>query len=78
MDNDPAMYAPVELNYEEMLRIRLGVLRQEHRDLDGSIAALQHGARADTLALCRLKKHKLALKDMIVKLEDRLIPDIIA
>ena len=76
--HDPAMNAPVELNLEEMLRIRLGVLCQEHRDLDEAIAALQHGARADTLTLRRLKKQKLALKDMIVKLEDQLIPDIIA
>ncbi|MBC7737178.1 MAG: DUF465 domain-containing protein [Candidatus Saccharibacteria bacterium] len=72
------MNASAELNFEEMLRIRLGVLRQEHRDLDESIAALQHGTRVDTLTLRRLKKQKLALKDMIVKLEDQLIPDIIA
>jgi len=78
MDRDPAMNAPSELNFEEMLRIRLGVLRQEHRDLDEAIAALQPAALADTLTLRRLKKQKLSLKDMIVKLEDQLIPDIIA
>jgi hypothetical protein len=71
------MNAPSELNFEEMLRIRLEVLRREHRDLD-AIHALAGGGRADALTLQRLKKHKLALKDQIVRIEDQLIPDIIA
>jgi hypothetical protein len=78
MDRDPDMNAPSELNSEEMLRIRLGVLIREHRDLDDAIHALQESARADALTLRRLKKQKLALKDRIVKIEDQLIPDIIA
>jgi hypothetical protein len=78
MDPEPDMNAPGELNFEEMLRIRLGVLRQDHRDLDTAIHALQDSARADALTLRRLKKQKLALKDQIVKIEDQLIPDIIA
>lgn len=78
MERDPVMNAPSELNFEEMLHIRLGVLRQNHRALDEAIAALQHSTRADQLALRRLKKQKLALKDQIVKIEDQLIPDIIA
>ena len=72
------MNAPSELNFEEMLRIRLGVLKQDHRDLDNAIHALQGGTRGDALTLRRLKKQKLALKDHIVKIEDQLIPDIIA
>lgn len=72
------MNAPSELNFEEMLRIRLEVLKQEHRDLDSAIHALQEAARSDALTLRRLKKQKLALKDQIVKIEDQLIPDIIA
>ncbi|MBC7477646.1 MAG: DUF465 domain-containing protein [Pseudorhodobacter sp.] len=72
------MNAPTELNIEEMLRIRLNVLRQEHRDMDDAIHALQNAARADALTLRRLKKQKLVLKDQIVKIEDQLIPDIIA
>ena len=78
MDCNPAMNAPTELNFDEMLAIRLGVLRQEHRDLDDAIQALQAASRADALTLQRLKKQKLALKDQIVKLADLLIPDIIA
>lgn len=72
------MNAPSELNLEEMLRVRLQVLVQEHRDLDEAIAALEQNARPDQLVLRRLKKQKLALKDQIARIEDRLIPDIIA
>jgi hypothetical protein len=72
------MNAPSELNFEEMLRIRLEVLRREHRDLDAAIHALEETGRPDQLTLRRLKKQKLALKDQIVKIEDQLIPDIIA
>ncbi len=72
------MNAPGELNTEEMLRIRLEVLRREHRDLDEAIHALEISGRPDALTLRRLKKRKLALKDQMARLEDRLIPDIIA
>jgi hypothetical protein len=72
------MIAPSELNFEEMLRIRLEVLRREHRDLDDAIHALASSGRADQLTLQRFKRQKLALKDQIVRIEDQLIPDIIA
>ncbi|MDP2085073.1 MAG: DUF465 domain-containing protein [Gemmobacter sp.] len=72
------MNAPTELNSEDMIRIRLEVMRREHRDLDGAIHALETSGRGDQLTLRRLKKQKLALKDHISRLEDRLIPDIIA
>jgi hypothetical protein len=72
------MNASMELNLEEMLRIRLEVLRCEHRDLDDAVHALEIAGRPDPLTLRRLKKQKLALKDEIVRIEDRLIPDIIA
>jgi hypothetical protein len=74
----PIMNAPTELNHEEMLGIRLEVLRREHRDLDEAISALEETGRPDQLTLRRLKKQKLFLKDQIVKIEDMLIPDIIA
>ncbi len=72
------MNAPMELDHDEMLRIRLEVMRREHRDLDEAIHALQLNMRPDPLTLRRLKKQKLLLKDQIVKIEDMLIPDIIA
>ena len=72
------MNVPSELNFEDMLRIRLEVIRREHRDLDEAICALELNGRPDQLTLRRLKKQKLFLKDQIVKIEDKLIPDIIA
>ena len=72
------MNAQTTLTFDEMLRIKLEVLRREHRDLDEAIHALETSGRPDPLTLRRLKKQKLSLKDQIVKLEDQLIPDIIA
>ena len=72
------MNAPSEMNFEEMLRVRLEVLRREHRDLDEAIHALEQSGRPDQLTLRRLKKQKLLLKEQVVKLEDQLIPNIIA
>ncbi len=72
------MNATSELNFEEMLRIKLEVLRREHRDLDEAIQAVEASVNPDQLMLRRLKKQKLSLKDQIVKIEDELIPDIIA
>ena len=62
----------------EVLRVKLEVLRREHRDLDDAITALQDRQSADMLTLRRLKKQKLALKDRIATLEDQITPDIIA
>lgn len=62
----------------EVLRIKLEMLRREHRDLDEAIEALQERQTGDMLTLKRLKKQKLALKDQISSLEDRTTPDIIA
>ena len=55
---------------------QLAELRLEHRDLDVLIARVQAGPILDELAIKRMKKRKLKLKDMIAHLESRLIPDI--
>ncbi|MGC2410216.1 MAG: DUF465 domain-containing protein [Methyloceanibacter sp.] len=60
------------------LRATLLKLKQEHRDLDSAIDALEESGRADQLQLKRLKKKKLSLKDEIARIEDQLLPDIIA
>jgi len=70
--SDPA------LENNEVLQIQLAVFKSEHRDLDDAISALVEKGTADQLTLQRLKKRKLALKDKITRLEDRLTPDIIA
>ena len=63
---------------DKEVRIELGKLRQEHRDLDAAIHALVMAGNADSLQVQRLKKRKLALKDRIGFLEDQVVPDIIA
>ncbi|WP_137388184.1 YdcH family protein [Rhodoligotrophos defluvii] len=62
----------------DTLEQRLAALREQHRDLDAAIASLESGLSQDQLRLRRLKKQKLMLKDEITRLEDQLIPDIIA
>ena len=66
------------MSHEDVLRIKLEVLKREHRDLDTAIEALQERPMPDQLTLRRLKKQKLALKDEIARIEDELTPDIIA
>jgi len=73
-----APHSPTEMSHEDVLRVKLEVLRQEHRDLDDAIEALQTAMRPDQLTLKRLKKQKLGLKDQIARIEDELTPDIIA
>jgi hypothetical protein len=63
---------------EIQLKTQLERLRQEHRDLDAAIAALQTVPGSDILQVQRLKKRKLALRDRISFIEDQLTPDIIA
>jgi hypothetical protein len=60
------------------LRARLAALQEEHRDLDDIIGRLSEDAPFDQLQLIRLKKRKLLLKDDIIRLQSRLLPDIIA
>jgi hypothetical protein len=60
------------------LRDELVKLRAEHRLLDDEILSLEVAGSSDQLTIRRLKKKKLALKDQITKIEDRLLPDIIA
>lgn len=63
---------------EEAIRARLEAVKEEHRDLDAAIEAIQASAVYDLLQVQRLKKRKLVLKDQIGKLEGLLVPDIIA
>lgn len=72
------MNAHIEMSHDEVLRVKLEVLKREHRDLDEAILALTQSGHPDQLRLVRLKKQKLALKDQITRIEDQLTPDIIA
>ena len=72
------MKTTAEMSADEVVRVKLEVLRRQHRDLDEAIIALEQTTRPDQLTLRRLKKQKLGLKDQISRIEDSLIPDIIA
>jgi hypothetical protein len=66
------------MSYEDTheLRRQLDALRSEHRDLDEVVARLAEDTTVNQLQLTRLKKRKLQLKDMIARIESRLIPDL--
>jgi hypothetical protein len=63
---------------EQALRTALTALTEEHRDLDAAIMAMADRGSADQLQLTRLKKRKLQLRDQIARIEDQLLPNIIA
>ena len=68
----------LSMKSDDVLRVELEEFRRQHRDLDEAITALQEKGTSDPLTIKRLKQQKLRLKDMSARIEDRLIPDIIA
>jgi hypothetical protein len=69
----------VAMSDQEQTEIRLeyAKLKQDHTDFDAAINAMI-ATGCDPLQIQRMKKKKLALKDRMKALEDRIIPDIIA
>ena len=63
---------------QQQLLDKLEQLRLEHRDLDDVIHRMHMTGGMEQMQVQRLKKRKLRLKEMIVKIEDELIPDILA
>jgi hypothetical protein len=59
------------------IRLQFARLKQEHADFDAAINAMMT-VGCDPLQIQRMKKKKLAIKDRMQQLEDRIIPDIIA
>jgi hypothetical protein len=59
------------------VRLMAARLRQEHEDYDAAINAMV-ATGCDALRIQRMKKKKLGIKDRLTKLEDQIIPDIIA
>jgi len=72
------MSAGVPLTEEETRQFlaRLSELQLEHRDLDAAIHRLSGDSALDQVALRRMKKRKLLLKDEIAWIERQLDPDI--
>ena len=59
------------------LRLAHARLKQEHADYDTAIDAMMK-VGCNMMQIQRMKKKKLAIKDKLQKLEDQIIPDIIA
>jgi hypothetical protein len=69
----------VETKDEQMqaqMKQRLHELQLEHRDLDVAIHRIADNPSHDQLALTRMKRRKLLLKDQISWIERQLDPDI--
>ena len=62
----------------EALKSKLVELRSEHRELDDEITRMTDDGSTNQLQIQRMKRRKLALKDQIAQIENKLLPDIIA
>ena len=60
------------------MRGEMALMKQEHKDMDDSIQALESMPVPDQILIARLKRKKLALRDRISTIEDKINPDIIA
>ena len=80
VENSEFRRMPEKLTEEERAALEAEAtrLREEHRDLDAAIDALELVGKSDQLQIQRLKKRKLFLRDRLAFLEDTLTPDIIA
>jgi len=59
------------------IRLEFAKLKQDHADFDAAINAMI-AMGCDPLQIQRMKKKKLAFKDRMRELENKIIPDIIA
>ncbi len=66
------------MNAHDSIRRKLQNLETEHRNLEDVISRIAEGPAFDQLKVQRLKKRKLLIKDEIVKLRGKILPDIIA
>lgn len=70
------MIEPPDEALRNAMELRLRELMMEHRDLDAALHRLADDPLHDQLALQRMKKRKLLLKDQIGYLEREIDPDI--
>ncbi len=63
---------------QKTLKQSLNRLRKQHEELDMTLNQLSSSPAINQLAIQRLKREKLLLKDRIEKVSSALLPDIIA
>ena len=63
---------------KKALKVELATIFTKHRKLDNEIRQMIESGNYDQLEIQRLKKKKLLLKDEIIVIESKLLPDIIA
>jgi hypothetical protein len=67
------------MNHEiEAIKYKIIDMQVEHHDLDIVITKLSEKPYPNQLQLKRMKKRRLQLKDIITKLKEQLVPDILA
>ena len=66
------------MNAPDTLRRKLAHLETEDRDLNDVITRIAETPAFDQLKVHRLKKRRLMIRDEIVKLHGKILPDIIA
>ena len=66
------------MNAHDTLRRKLANLETEDQDLDDVITRIAEAPAFDQLKVQRLKKRRLMIRDEIVKLRGKILPDIIA
>ena len=66
------------MDEQEVLKKMLVLLKEEHLDLDTMINDMSRESIVNQLAVQRLKKKKLLVRDQISKINALLLPDIIA
>ena len=66
------------MDEEEKARKELAELEEEHKNLNKKIAAITADATFDQIAVQRMKRRKLWIKDRIFRLHEFLCDDIIA
>ncbi len=62
----------------DIVKMQLEKVTEEHRELDHLIEKMMEERIVNQIAVQRLKKRKLLLKDQILRLKSQLLPDIIA
>ena len=65
----------VAMNDEIVIFKQLDELKEQHRELDEEIRQIQLLGSPDEMAIARLKKRKLQLRDQIMTLEVEIYPD---